>query len=108
MITLYGLKNCDTCRRALKDLEAEGAEVTFVDIRSEADLPAKVPAWLKAAGPKALVNSRSTTWKALSDARKEAAKGGDPAVLVAHPTLIKRPVVEEGGRVTVGWPRPGL
>ena len=45
-LTLYGLKNCDTCKKALKALEAAGKAVTFVDIRAEADLEAKVPEWL--------------------------------------------------------------
>lgn len=100
MPTIYGLKNCDTCRKAMKDLP----EARFVDIRAEADLKTKVPQWLEAVGAERLVNAKSTTWRGLSDADKAAAKAGDPAVLIANPALIKRPVVEDGGRVTVGWP----
>lgn len=100
MITIYGLKNCDTCRKAMKEMP----EAAFVDIRTEADLQAKVPQWLAAVGAERLVNAKSTTWRGLSDADKAAAKAGDAGVLIANPALIKRPVVEEGGKVTAGWP----
>ena len=101
-LTLYGLKNCDTCKKALKALGDQ--DVHFVDIRAEADLEKKVPAWLKAAGAEALVNKRSTTWRQLSDAEKAAGESGDAAdLLIAHPTLIKRPVIEEDKAVHVGW-----
>ncbi|MHA7899472.1 MAG: ArsC/Spx/MgsR family protein [Henriciella sp.] len=99
-LTLYGLKNCDTCKKALKALKGAGQSVTFVDIRAEADLPAKVPTWLDATGPDLLINRRSTTWRNLSEAERET----DPqALLIAHPTLIKRPVIETGDAVHVGW-----
>lgn len=100
MPTIYGLKNCDTCRKAMTALP----DAPFVDIRAEADLPAKVPAWLAAVGAERLVNAKSTTWRGLSDADKAAAKAGDARVLIANPALIKRPVIEDGAQVTVGWP----
>ena len=97
---LYGLKNCDTCKKALKALEAAGKRVTFIDIRTETDLPVKVPTWLVEAGADKLVNRRSTTWRGLSDADKE----GDPLpILIEYPTLIKRPVIERGKSLFVGW-----
>ena len=103
-LTLYGLKNCDTCKKALTALESAGTEVAFVDIRAEADLASKVPDWLAEAGADALVNKRSTTWRGLSDADKTSAETGDPtALLVANPTLIKRPVIETGDGLHVGW-----
>lgn len=99
-VTLYGLKNCDTCKKAIKALESGGRDVVFVDIRAGADLATKVPAWLEAVGSEALVNRRSTTWRGLS----EAERASDPkAMLIAHPTLIKRPVIELGTDVSVGW-----
>ena len=99
-LTLYGLKNCDTCKKALKALEAAGKTVSFVDIRAEADLPSLLPGWLEAAGSDLLINRRSTTWRGLS----EAERAGDPlALLTANPTLIKRPVIEASGDVHVGW-----
>nr|WP_070961112.1 ArsC/Spx/MgsR family protein [Hyphomonas sp. Mor2] len=102
-LTLYGLKNCDTCKKALKALEAANVAVQFVDIRAEADLEACVPAWLAAAGADVLVNRRSTTWRNLS----EVERAGDPqALLIAHPTLVKRPVIDAGDQVHVGWSKP--
>ena len=64
--TLYGLKTCDTCKKALKELEAEGKPADFVDIRAEADLVSKLPRWIAAVGEK-LVNRSSTTWRNLSE-----------------------------------------
>ena len=103
-ITLYGLRNCDTCKKALAALEATGRSVTFVDIRTEADLAAKVPAWLAAKGPQTLLNKRSTTWRALDDVARARVEAGEAAaLLIANPTLIKRPVIEAGQEVFVGW-----
>jgi len=103
VITLYGLKNCDTCRKALKALAAAGCEPAFVDIRVQADLAAKLPAWLAALGAGALVNTRSATWRAL-DERARVRVETDPMKLLAeHPTLIRRPVIESKKIVTAGW-----
>ena len=85
-------------------LAAAGRDVTFVDIRADADLTSKVPAWLAATSAEALVNKRSTTWRGLDDATRAEAEGdAAAALLVAHPTLIKRPVIEAGEIVHVGW-----
>jgi arsenate reductase len=103
-MTLYGLKNCDTCKKALKALEAASHDVTFVDIRAEADLTTKVPTWLTAAGAEALINKRSTTWRGLSDTERANADGDAATnLLVANPTLIKRPVIEISDNIHVGW-----
>jgi arsenate reductase len=103
-ITLYGLSNCDTCKKAQAELKAAGRSVTFVDIRTGADLATKVPAWIAAKGPETLVNKRSTTWRALSDnERGQVETGAAAALLIANPTLIKRPVIEVGSEVFVGW-----
>lgn len=103
-LTLYGLKNCDTCKKALNALDAADRETAFVDIREEADLQRLVPAWLKAVGAEKLVNKRSTTWRNLSDDEKSEALGsGAKSVLMANPTLIKRPVIDTGSEILVGW-----
>ncbi|MEE9380036.1 MAG: ArsC/Spx/MgsR family protein, partial [Hyphomonadaceae bacterium] len=84
----------------MKTLEAAGRAVTFVDIRKDADLSAKVPVWLAALGADLLVNKRSTTWRGLD----AATRASDPeALLIANATLIKRPVIETGNKVHVGW-----
>lgn len=101
--TLYGLKTCDTCRKALKALEAAGVAATFTDVRSDPGLAARLPGWLAALGADALVNTRSTTWRGLDESER-ARLANDPAGLLKdHPTLIKRPVIEAGGGVYCGW-----
>jgi arsenate reductase len=102
-ITLYGLQNCDTCKKALKALEAAGTPAAFVDIRGEADLPAKLPVWLGAVASDRLVNTRSTTWRGLDDGERGRAESDPKGLLSEHPTLIKRPVIEADGVVHVGW-----
>ncbi|MGJ3231044.1 MAG: ArsC/Spx/MgsR family protein [Oceanicaulis sp.] len=104
-ITLYGLKSCDTCKKAQKALAAAGHDVAFVDVRAEADLAAKLPQWLAAAGADALVNTRSTTWRGLPEAERARAQSDPKGLLADHPALIKRPVIERGGEVSVGWTR---
>ena len=103
-LTLYGLKNCDTCKKAMTALTGSGREVAFVDIRAEADLPALVPGWLEAVGAEKLVNRRSTTWRGLTPAQQATALGdGAAALLIANPALVKRPVIETGADTIVGW-----
>jgi len=96
---LYGLKTCDTCRAARKTLEAAGQDPDYVDVRADGVPEADLKRFLDAFG-EALINKRSTTWRSLS----EAEQAGDPlALLSAHPTLMKRPVIEAGGRLYLGW-----
>ncbi len=93
---LYGIKSCDTCRKALKALE----NATFVDVRVDGmDEAVLQAAWAEFG--EALLNTRSTTWRGLSDEER----AGEPMdLLKAHPTLMKRPlIVEEGGQMYLGW-----
>ena len=97
---LYGLKNCDKCRGALKDLRSEGREVIFKDIRLENLTAQTIADWWAFVG-EGLLNRRSTTWRNLKDTERES----DPIVLMQkHPSVIKRPViVTKEGRVFCGW-----
>ncbi|GAB4394265.1 MAG: ArsC family reductase [Kiloniellaceae bacterium] len=103
MIVIYGLKNCDTCRRAVKLAEGAGLAYRFHDLRADG-LPAdRLAVWLDQAGWEALLNRRSTTWRGLAEAEKTDLDAPRAAALLArHPTLIKRPVVEAGTQVIVG------
>ncbi len=95
----WGLKNCDTCKKAQKALVAAGFAPEVVDVRADGVTAADLARFYAAFG-EALVNKRSTTWRGLSD----EARAGDPlALIAAHPTLMKRPVVEDGDRLTLGW-----
>ncbi len=101
---LYGLKTCDTCRKALKALEAAGRQVRFHDVRADGATPEKIQAWIAAVGWEPLLNTRSTTWRGLDAAEKEGVDAAKAAALMqAHPTLIKRPVIEADGAVHAGW-----
>ncbi|SFD54787.1 ArsC/Spx/MgsR family protein [Roseivivax sediminis] len=92
---IYGLKTCDTCRKARKALP----EAQFVDIR-EAGLPEEVRDRAIAAFGDALVNSRSTTWRGMTEAERADA----PEVqLGTHPALMKRPLIDDGGTLHLGW-----
>ena len=95
-ITIYGFKNCDTCRKTLRVLPS----AKFVDIREETDLQKKVPEWLNLIGADTLINTRSTTWRNLTAEERTFAPS---ELLVRYPTLIKRPVIEANGRLCVGW-----
>ena len=95
-----GLKNCDTCKKALKALQAAGIEPEVIDVRADGVSADDLTHFFAALGDD-LINRRSTTWRGLS----EADRGGDPLpLLVANPTLMKRPVIEaDDGKLTLGW-----
>ncbi len=99
MIHIYGLKNCDTCRKAAKALAAAGREAVLIDVRATPLDSERLGQFLDAFGDD-LVNRRSTTWRGLSeDARAQSPE----ALLTAHPALMKRPVIETGGALYLGW-----
>ena len=101
---LHGLKNCDTCRKALKALESAGQSVTFHDVRADGVSKAQISKWAKAVGWETLLNTRSTTWRELNDAAKTNVNEKTAiALMIDHPTLIKRPVIEAKNGVFVGW-----
>ena len=99
MVTLYGLKSCDTCRKALRELENAGFSVVFRDIREDPLDDGLRQRFLAAFGD-SLLNRRSTTWRSLPDAERRASPG---QLLAEHPTLMKRPVIDSGGVLTLGW-----
>ena len=91
----YGLNNCDTCRKALKTL----SKVEFRDVRSDG-VPRAVLKSAYAQFEGKLVNTRSTTWCGLSAEERDA----DPIdLLIAYPTLMKRPLIEQDGTLYLGW-----
>ncbi|UWR04258.1 arsenate reductase [Ruegeria conchae] len=92
---LYGLKNCDTCRKALKSLP----NAEFVDVRGQG-VPENILSEAYETFGKALLNTRSTTWRGLDeDTRNRPVL----ELLADHPTLMKRPLIETDGRMYLGW-----
>lgn len=104
MIVIYGLKNCDSCRKAVKLLETVGLAYRFHDLRADGLPQDRLAAWLTGVGWEALLNRRSTTWRELPPREKGALDSARASRLLArHPTLIKRPVIEAGDRIVVGF-----
>lgn len=102
---VYGIANCDTVRKALLWLDARGIAYRFHDFRKDGVPDGALERWAVDPGWQLLLNRKSTTWRALDET--ERARVCDPAsalrLLRAHPTLIKRPVIERPGSVTVGF-----
>ncbi len=104
MIRVYGIRQCDSCRRTLKWLEANELAFEFTDLRESPVGPEQIDRWLQRLGPERLVNRRSITWRRLDGDQRSRTMGTEGASLLAeHPTLIKRPVVEQGDALTVGF-----
>lgn len=99
MITIYGIKQCDTCRKALKWAADQGLEHQFHDLRVDGLDAAQLRDWLASPFAERLVNQRSTTWRQLSEAEKSRSGDDLAALLLEHPALIKRPVFVAGGSV---------
>lgn len=98
---LYGIPTCDTCRKARKALEQAGHAVTFRDVRATPLSDTEIDGFLAIFGDR-LVNRASTTWRGLS----ETERAMTPAALVStYPALMKRPVLSDGDKVTIGWDR---
>jgi Spx/MgsR family transcriptional regulator len=105
--TLFGIPNCDTVKRARTWLDTHGVAYQFHDFKKQGVPEAALDRWLKAPGWEALVNRRGTTWRKLDESTRASVVDADSAraVLLANPSLIKRPVVHWSGRpdVTTGF-----
>jgi arsenate reductase len=106
MVIVYGLKNCDSCRAARRYLTERAFVHAFHDLRADGLDGATLDKWIAALGWEALLNRNSTTWRGLPEPDKaglDAAKAR--ALMLAHPTLVKRPVIDTGRSLTVGFDR---
>lgn len=107
MVIVYGLKNCDTCRKALSWLGQEKIEHRFVDVRADGLSKGDVAKFVKAVGIEKIVNKASTTWRGLGDDEKDiSSEAKAVALLEANPTLIKRPVFVMGKTIVAGFREP--
>lgn len=101
---IYGIKTCDTCRKALKAFEAAGRPHQFIDFRKDGLDEGDLDRWLNDLGWEALLNRRSTSWRALSEEeRSDLDTQKVRSLLLSNPTLIKRPVFDDGARICVGF-----
>ena len=96
---LYGLATCDTSKAALKALQRAGRDVTFRDVRAEPLSAREIADIVHEFGDLA-VNRQSTTWRSFND----FLKASDPeAQIAAQPTVMKRPVIQDGTKWYLGW-----
>ena len=102
-IALYGIPNCDTVKKARAWLDGRGIGYAFHDYKKEGADPARVAAWVAAKGIDTVLNRRGTTFRKLTDAERAQAEGDPVALMVAQPSLIKRPVVEHPGGLLIGF-----
>jgi arsenate reductase len=104
LITLYGIKNCDSVKKARCWLTHNGLDHTYHDFRVHGLTPAMLDDWLRELGWELLLNRRGSTWRQLPETLKaevDADRARD--LLLDHPTLIKRPVLVLGGAHLVGF-----
>ena len=103
-ITLNGIPNCDTVKKARKWLEAQGIEHTFRDFKKAAPSADELGGWADTASWEALLNRRGTTFRKLDEGDKtDLTREKAIALMVQHPSLIKRPVLEHDGALLVGF-----
>lgn len=96
---LYGIATCDTCKKAIKAIEAAGKTVTFRDVRANPLTEAEIDRIVMEFGDR-VVNKQSTTYRSFG----EFLKASDPeAQIAAQPAVMKRPVIEHEGKWLLGW-----
>ena len=104
MLTVYGIPNCDTVKKARVWLEMQGVAYTFHDYRKSGVDRAQLARWVERAGLDRVLNRAGTTFRKLSDADKAGIDAPKAvALMVAQPSLIKRPIVEHPGGLLVGF-----
>ncbi len=104
MITIYGIKNCDTMKKARAWLDGHGVAYAFHDYKASGVERARLQGWAKAVGWETLLNRAGTTFRKLPEADKEGLNESKAiALMLAQPSMIKRPVLELGDRLLVGF-----
>ncbi len=105
MTILYGIPNCDTVKKARAWLAEHGQDHSFHDFKKQGVPPEQLARWVNAAGWEKLLNRQGTTWRKLDAATQAAVVDAKSAhaVMLANPSAIKRPVVDWGSDITVGF-----
>ena len=103
-VTIFGIKHCDTMKKAFTWLSAHHIDYTFVDYTHPGVIEAHIAAWCKAVGWETLLNKKGLTWKKLTDAeRADIDESKAVMLLTKYPTMIKRPVLSASKQVLVGF-----
>jgi Spx/MgsR family transcriptional regulator len=104
MVEMYGIPNCDTIKKSRRWLEDRGVEYSFHDYKKEGVNPELLQSWCEKRGWETLLNRRGTTWRKLPDSDKEGIDESRAlALMVANPSMIKRPVLMTENDITVGF-----
>lgn len=101
---VYGIPNCDSVKKALASLKANGVEVVFHDFKKHGAPADLLDDWINAFGLEKVINRKGTTWRGLDDELKSKADSisGAKALLLEFPSVIKRPVVDWNGQLSIG------
>ena len=103
-ITIYGIKNCDTMKKARAWLDKHGVDYSFHDYKTAGVDKDHLARWSKAVGWETLLNRAGTTFRKLPDADKtNLTEKKAMALMLAQPSMIKRPVLDVGGKLLVGF-----
>ncbi len=104
MTTIYGIKNCDTMKKARAWLDKKGVAYDFHDYKAAGIDRARLEGWARKVGWEVLLNRAGTTFRKLPDGDKEGLTESKAiSLMVAQPSMIKRPVLEGGGKLLVGF-----
>lgn len=104
MLKMYGIKNCDTMKKAMACLDAQGTAYEFIDYKKAGIAAAHLPDWNRRTGWKVLLNTRGLMWKKLADdQRADVDEAKALALMAEYPSLIKRPVLDTGKALLVGF-----
>ncbi|MGL5631353.1 MAG: ArsC family reductase [Azovibrio sp.] len=103
-IKVFGIKNCDTMKKAFTWLDTQGIDFEFIDYKKVGLAEKHLPEWVRQAGWEALLNTRGLTWRKLPEEdRADMDKTKAIKLMAQHPTLIKRPVLDTGTTLIVGF-----
>ncbi|HHZ07974.1 MAG TPA: ArsC family reductase [Rhizobiales bacterium] len=103
-VTIYGIRNCDTMKKAFAWLDGHGVAYAFHDYRADGLSAATLNGWTKRLGWEVLLNKSSSTFRALPEADRAGLDEAKAlALMLASPTMIRRPVLDAGGRLSVGF-----
>jgi arsenate reductase len=104
IVTIHGIKNCDTMKKAFAWLDAHGVAYDFHDYKKAGVTDAQLSRWSDAAGWETVLNRAGTTFRKLPDGdRQNLTRDKAIALMIASPSMIKRPVLEIGGTVEIGF-----
>jgi arsenate reductase len=103
-VILYGIKNCDTMKKARAWLDKHGVVYTFHDYKAEGIERTKLEGWLREAGRESVLNCAGTTFRKLPHKdREDVTEKKAVALMLAQPSMIKRPVLEAAGKLVIGF-----